>query len=151
LSNSLLIINGVKRINISAFLFRKATELEIGKLTIQVLVHMIENLVNFTFRKLDAEIFNTLMELVATNSLVAIKIKRKECFVKIMEFLLDFDGNEDHDFSDAFSIVILLKIFQNVFFRLESATFIRIEDEIDLLGLVLISFDFNWQILIGVK
>jgi hypothetical protein len=83
--------------------------------------------------------------------LVAIQIKRQECLVKIMEFLLDFDGNEDHDFGDAFSVVVLLEVFENVFLRLEGATFVGIEDEIDLLGLVLIPLDFDGQILIGVK
>ena len=151
LSDSLLVIDGVERINVPAFLFRKATELEIVKLTISVLVHVIKHLVDFTFRKLDAQILNTFMELVSLDSLVSIKIKRKEGFVEIMEFLLDFDGDEDHDFGDAFSVVILLKSLENVFLRLESATFIGIEDKIDLLGLVLIPLDFDGQILIGVK
>lgn len=151
MGDSLLVIKGVERIDVPAFLFGEATELEVVKLAISVLVHVIEDSVDFAFWKLDAQILNSLVELVSLDSLVAIQIKRQECLVKIMEFLLDFDGNEDHDFGDAFSVVVLLEVFENVFLRLEGATFVGIEDEIDLLGLVLIPLDFDGQILIGVK
>ena len=151
MGDSLLVIKGVERIDVPAFLFGEATELEVVKLAISVLVHVIEDSVDFAFWKLDAQILNSLVELVSLDSLVAIQIKRQECLVKIMEFLLDFDGNEDHDFGDAFSVVVLLEVFENVFLRLEGATFVGIEDEIDLLGLVLIPLDFDGQILIGVE
>lgn len=151
MGDSLLVIKGVERIDVPAFLLGEATELEVVKLAISVLVHVLEDSVDFAFWKLDAQILNSLVELVSLDSLVAIQIKRQECLVKIMELLLDFDGNEDHDFGDAFSVVVLLEAFENVFLRLEGATFVRIEDEIDLLGLVLVPLDFDGQILIGVE
>lgn len=151
MGDSLLVIKGVERIDVPAFLLGEATELQVVKLAISVLVHVIEDSVDFAFWKLDAQILNSLVELVSLDSLVAIQIKRQECLVKIMEFLLDFDGNEDHDFGDAFSVVVLPEAFENVFLRLEGATFVGIEDEIDLLGLVLIPLDFDGQILIGVE
>jgi hypothetical protein len=91
------------------------------------------------------------MELWSRNGLITVYVKEEESLRKAIELLLQLHSNESHYLCLMPSIVILLKVFEDLLFALVATSHIRVKNEINVFTFVLIPFDLERQELICIQ
>lgn len=116
-----------------------------------VLVQVIKDLINIVLAQLDPQAFDSFGKLRPRDPSVLIHIKEEESLRDRRELLLHFDSDKGNDLRQMHSLILFSEILEYLLFVLRSSSLVRIQYEVDVLTLVLVSLDLQWQELVHVN